>query len=221
MRVSLRAWLGMTLAVSTGVGLLVACSGSDDTPVTPTADAAPEATVDTGVQDTSRPDTGPADAARDTGPQYDAGPPITLDSGIPCVQGGIEEMEPNDDKNSANAFDNNADAGPSASVCGVVSEGATAVDGGDAGDDGGDAGGVVGSTSDFLTFQLQATTRSFYLQFSGDITMTVEVEGNAPVVISPTSSPALPFVKDKPYYIEVKSRTGRETNWRVSLFETK
>lgn len=210
MRKSSRAWLGMTWVVGCGLGLMAACSGSDDQPVLTPADAAPEAAIDTGAPDTSKPETGPVDASRDTGPQYDAGPPIVLDSGIPCVQGGVEEMEPNDDKGSANTL--------APTVCGVVAEG-NAGDAGDAGDDAGDA--AVGSTSDFLTFQLQADTKSFFLQFAGDISMTVEVEGNAPVVISPQSSPTLPFVKDKPYFVEVKSLNGKQTNWRVTLFESK
>lgn len=205
--------LAVSIAASSALAAwLAACSGSDDAePLDPTPDASlPEASApDTSTPDTSAPDTGP----KDSGPQYDAGPPTVLDGGdlyeggVPCVVGGQLEEEPNDDTTTANTL--------APTRCGVVFP----LDpdaGADAAADAGDAGATE---SDFLTFTLKPTTTSFFLQFSGNITMTVSVEGKQPVTISQTQSPAVPFVKDKPYYVEVKSANGKRQAWRVTLFE--
>ncbi|AKU93433.1 hypothetical protein AKJ09_00097 [Labilithrix luteola] len=188
---------------------LVACSGSDDQEVmSPTPDASkaslPETgpSPDTGVQETSAP--------KDSGPVYDAGAPTTLDGGdlyeggVPCVVGGALEEEPNDDPEHANTL--------APTVCGVIF-----VRDADAGTN---ADADAGKTeSDFVTFTLKPTTKSFFLQFSGKVNLHLTVEGQPAVDISATSSPTLPLVKDKPYYIEIRSSEDKRTPWRVTLFE--
>jgi hypothetical protein len=196
----------------------IACSGSDDQDVTTTPDAGggfDASLPDTSQPDTSAPDTGADTGPKDSGPQYDAGPPVTLDGGdlyeggVPCVQGGLLEEEPNDDTTTANEL-SPTDAGctaPGCSRCGVIF-----VTDLDAGPDG-------GTESDFLTFTVRPGVKDFYLQFAGNVTLTVTVEGHPPVVISQTQSPTLPLVRGKPYFVEVKSASGKKQTWRVTLFE--
>lgn len=197
------------------LAFLAACSGSDDQDVTsPTPDASkaslPETgpTPDTGVQETS--------TTKDSGPVYDAGAPTTLDGGdlyeggVPCVVGGALEEEPNDDTEHANTL--------APTVCGVIF--ARDPDAGtDAGEDADADAGAGKTESDFVTFTLKSTTKSFFLQFSGKVNLHLTVEGQPAVDISATSSPTLPLVKDKPYYIEVRSSEDKRTPWRVTLFE--
>lgn len=196
----------------------IACSGSDDQDVSTTPDSGggfDASLPDTSQPDTSKPDTGnPDTGTKDSGPQFDAGPPVTLDGGdlydggVPCVQGGLLEEEPNDDTTTANHM-SPTDAGctqPGCSRCGVVF-----VTDLDAGADAGE--------SDFLTFSVRPGVKDFYLQFAGNVTLTVTVEGKPPVVITQTQSPTLPLVRDKPYYVEVKSANGKQQTWRVTLFE--
>jgi len=206
-------WVLGGLAMGSAIAAWVACS-SDPTPaIEPTPDAS--TTADTGAQqDTGGPpvDSGTEDAAKDAGRVYDAGPPIVLDGGpeggVPCVLGGVLEDEPNDDRATANTVD--------PTRCGVL----VAKTSDDAGADGGDAGDAgAGTESDFLTFTLKPTTKSFYIQFAGDISMKVDVEGQPSVIITPTSAPPVAFVQNKPYYIEVRSLNGKPTNWRVTVFQ--
>lgn len=191
-------------AVAAFTGWLIACSGSDSSDVTEAPDtSAPEAST----RDTSLPETAPADVVaqdvkKDTGPVYDAGPATVLEAGdeyeggVPCVVGGQLEEEPNDDKDAANPT--------MPTRCGAV---LLTADGGTA-------------ESDFLTFTLKQTTTNFFIQFSGDVSLKVEVEGSPPVTITPTTSPTLPLVKGKPYFIEVKSlMANKKANWRVTIFE--
>jgi hypothetical protein len=217
MRKSIGVWLFVAIAgVASLTVSLIACSGSSDQEVTTSTGNGIDASLaDTSQPDTSRPDTGTPDTGADTGPQYDAGPPVTLDGGdvyeggVPCVLGGLLEEEPNDDTTTANAL-SPADAGcaaPGCSRCGAI---LTSDPG---------AGGDGGAESDFLTFEVRPNVNNFYLQFGGNVTLTVTVEGHAPIVITQTSSPTLPLVRGKPYYVEVKSVNGKRQNWRVTLFE--
>ena len=205
----MRKRLGMRLAVSVVGGAafaawIAACSGSDQQDVvTPTPDATPEAAL----PDTFAPDVQNdvvLDVVKDTGPIYDAGPANVLEAGpeyeggIPCVVGGVLEVEPNDTKATANTL--------APTVCGALLVSA-------------DAGADGGIESDFLTFTLPSTATNFYIQFSGDISMKVDVEGNPSVTITPTMAATIPFVKEKPYYIEVRSLTNKRVNWRVTVFQ--
>lgn len=193
------------------MAFLVACSGSNDQDVvSPTPDASKASLPETGpspdssVQETS--------TTKDSGPVYDAGAPTTLDGGdlyeggVPCVVGGALEEEPNDDTEHANAL--------APTVCGVIF--ARDLDAGEDTDADADAGKTE---SDFVTFTLKPTTKSFFLQFSGKVNLHLTVEGQPAVDISATSSPTLPLVKDKPYYVEVRSSEDKRTPWRVTLFE--
>ncbi len=217
-----RVAFGILLA--SGAATWAAC-GSDATSGTGPADGGlADGGIDTGI------DTGPADTGIDTGPVkvYDAGIPTTFDGGVPCVVGGLLEEEPNDTPATANkvdptrcgtiSFRGAGDAGPDA---GMVDAGPDAArDAGDAGDAAVvDAGPPPVAESDFLTFTLKPATRSFFIQFNGDVTLKVDVEGKPSSTITPTSAPTLPFVKDKPYFIEVRSNSGKEVSWRVTVFQ--
>lgn len=217
MRIStgLRIFTALAATASLMAGFL-ACSGSDSNDV-----SSQDAGQDVNVPDTSKPDTGPfdsgvKDSGADTGPQYDAGPVTVLDGGdlyeggIPCVMGGLAEEEINDFPDAANPLDP-ADAActaPGCSRCGIIFQSDP------------DAGADGGTEVEYVSFDLHPSAKSFYLQFSGDITMSVTVDGQGPFVINQSSSPNVPFVRDKTYFVEVKSNTGNRTPWRVTLFET-
>lgn len=192
----------------------VACGGSDPQDVTAAPDAA-EASIPDATLDTNK-DTGPPDASIDRGPIYDAGPPIVLDGGdlyeggVPCVLGGLLEEEPNDDEATANLL--------SPTRCGVIFVNPDRSDAGDAGDAGDAADGGL-AENDYVKFQLKTATQSFFLQFAGNVKMDVMVDGSAPVTISSTQSPAVPFVRGQPYSVRVYSADGKRQVWRVTLFE--
>jgi hypothetical protein len=187
------------------VGVWAACGGSDDQDIVQT-----DSGVDTGngggpdgndaPPDTGRPrDSGPADAVADV-KVYDAGAPNVLDGGdieggIPCVVGGALELESNDSRELA------IELAPTR--CGVVRVG---VDGGDGGE------------SDFLTFTLADASASFYVQYAGNVKVLIETDGAAPVDIT-EGSPVLAFRKGQPYFVEVKSKDGKQQVWRVTLFQ--
>ena len=202
-RVGVAILLGVAAAFA---GWVIACSGSDSQELIGSPDSAPEAQArDTSVGDVSVADV-VLDVVKDTGPKYDAGTPNVLEAGaeyeggVPCVVGGQLEEEPNDDKATANEL--------MPTRCGAI---LLTADGGT---------GVGVAESDFLTFTLNSTTQNFFIQFSGDVRLKVTVEGNPPVIVTPTSSPAIPLVKGKPYFIEVTSLNGKKAYWRVTIFES-
>lgn len=217
MRISTGLRIFSVLAASASLtAAFIACSGSDDQDVI-SQDAGQEASVpDTFVPDTGPADTGPKDSGpKDSGPQFDAGPATVLDGGdeyeggIPCVVGGLAEEEINDEPDAANPLDP-ADAAcvaPGCSRCGIIFQNDP------------DAAVDAGTEPEYVSFDLHPSAKSFYLQFAGDITMTVTVDTQGPFVINASSSPALPFVRDKTYYVKVTSNTGKRTPWRVTLFE--
>lgn len=222
MSTGLRFFFG-AFAVTSLTAAFIACGGSDEQDVIATDAGREGSTVfDTGAPDTNKPDTSGADTGpADTGPQYDAGQPTTLeagaeyDGGIACVAGGQIEQEVNDDPDAANQLRLSPEAGCTGngcSRCGVIFDSDP-----DAGADAADGGGAE---LEYVTFELQAATKSFFIQYAGDITLTVTVEGNAmQYVIKTGSSPTLPYALGKRYFIEVKSNTGQRTPWRVTLFE--
>jgi len=210
MRDGLRLRLVLGLAAASAIATWIACS-SDPTPAIDAADAT------TGNDSGATPDTGGGpvdsggggDASQEAGRVYDAGAPNVLDAGdlyeggIPCVVGGVLEDEPNDTPDAANPVD--------PTRCGAVLATASS----DAG--AGDGGGAT--ESDFLTFTLKPATKNFYIQFAGNISLKVDVEGQPSVTITPTSAPPVAFVRDKPYLVEVRSLTGKPTTWRVTVFQ--
>jgi len=210
-----RIFFALAVGASLTAGF-VACSGSDDQDVI-AADSGTDASLpDTAAPDNFVPDTGTDTGPKDSGPQFDAGPPVTLDGGdlyeggVPCVAGGLIEEEPNDEPDAANPLDP-ADAAcvaPGCSRCGIIFTSDP------------DAGGDGGAEVEYVSFDLHPTAKSFYIQFGGDVTLTVTVGAQGPFVINKTSSPALPFVKDATYYVKVTSNTGKRMPWRVTVFET-
>lgn len=211
-------------SLSSLAALFIACGGSDDQDVTAPPDSGTPETSrpDTSTTDTGLPDTSKADTGADTGPQYDAGQTTVLEAGaeyeggIACVVGGQIEQEINDEPDAANQM-RPGDAGcvgNGCSRCGVIFDSDP-----DAGADAGD-GGLGGTEIEYVTFQLHSATKSFYIQYAGDVTLVVTVEGSpTEYVISTTSAPTLPYVAGKRYFIQVKSNTGKVTPWRVTLFE--
>lgn len=189
-----------TLTAVAAVGVWAACGGSESQDV-----IAHDAGSDTGrveepkeeeePDDDERVDRDPEDAAADA-PVYDAGEPDLRDGGdieggIPCVVGGELEEEPNDDRATANVLN--------PTRCGVV----RVVN--DAGE------------SDFLTFELSDASTSYYLQYAGNVHVFLETDGSAPADISQGGS--IPLRRGQPYYVEVKSKDGKQQVWRVSLFQ--
>ncbi|MBX3207976.1 MAG: hypothetical protein KF764_23215 [Labilithrix sp.] len=192
-----------TISVVSAAAVWAACGGSDDQDVVQT-----DAGTDTGAGerdsggevDAGNPrDTGPADTGTDA-KLYDAGAPNILDGGedfeggIPCVVGGELEEEPNDTREEANPL--------RPTRCGVIRT--DIVDGGE---------------SDFVTFTIaDASTKSFFVQYAGNVKVLVETDGSAPVDITQPGV-SIPLRRDQPYYVEVKSKDGKQQFWRVSLFE--
>ena len=183
------------------VGVWVACGGSDSQDV-----QAVDAGRDVVVLDTSAaldtgilPDTSVAPVP-EAGPIYDAGAPNVLEGGpgfeggIPCVVGGLVEEEPNDDPSMANPL--------TPTRCGAVLV---------------EDGGLDGGENDYLTFTLGDASTSFFLQYSGQVKVNVEVDGSAPVDITAPDA-SLKLVKDQPYFVQVRSATGKTEVWRVTLF---
>lgn len=217
MRLSPQSMRLLALASVSFAAVIAACSSSSTEEVL-AADAGSD-TSSSSIDSGGTPDTGggfdtgttsETSTRIDAGPQYDAGPPVVLDGGpeneggIPCVQGGVVEVEPNQSAAQATPF--------TTSICGVIAPAS-----------GSDAAVVPDAASnaesDFTTFTLKSSTSSFFVQFSGDVTLVITVDGQS-VTLTPTSFPAIPFVKGKPYIVEVKANTSAKTFWRVSLFES-
>lgn len=216
MRKVLGPRLIFSLTALAALGLWVACGGSDD-PIVPIPDAGRDSggnlNRDTGGPDDEE-DEDSGNEQRDTGtedtgntePEYDAGKPIVLDAGdvdggIACVEGGELEFEPNNEKPLVAAT---ADSGKHTlrpTRCGIIRAIA------DAGE------------SDWLTFTLGDASTSFYVQYAGNVTVHVETDGQAPADITAQPPPNLKFVKDQPYYVQVRSKDGKQQSWRVTLFE--
>ncbi len=186
-----------------GAGIFVAaCSGDDGTTAglfdagpdtadndSPTSEDGGGGGNDTGtVQDTSTQDVVKTEAStRDTGVPntLDAGP----DSGaVPCVVGGNLESEPNGDvtgpKGEANTL--------VGTVCGTITP-------------------AAGDVVDWYKFKLQNTTTTMTLFFSGNVKITITVNGQT-VVLTPQSSPAVPFEQNKEYSVKVESNETVPTN---------
>lgn len=191
------------VTATAALGLWAACGGSDDPAVIGT-DAGSEASA---VDSSTPPDAAPqrdssTDAAKDAGKIYDAGVPNLIDGGaefeggIPCVIGGEPELEPNDDTLTANELK------PTRCGAVLVSD-----------------GGADGGESDYLTFTLGDASTDFFLQYAGQVKVKVETDGAAPVDITAPDA-SLVLRKGQPYFVEVRSATGKNQVWRVTLFQT-
>ncbi len=205
-KIGFRSFLMLALAGSLGIGVFIACGGSDPQDVI-AEDAGSEASlVDTNPQpiDTGVQDTGPKDTGADTNQiiVYDSGTPTQLDGGdagtIPCFDPGELEVESNDTANLANTL--------RPTVCGIISAIA-------------DAGGPDGGESDFLKFMLTDASTGYYLQFTGDVSMTIRVKNETYVVEPGKKGPVLPQYKGEIYTVEVRRYTNGEPKWSVTLFE--
>lgn len=204
MRKILGARLALGLTTLAAIGVWAACGGSDNQDVligdaggdtstidsSPGVDAAMDANKDTGT------------TTQEAGPVYDAGVPNIIDGGaefeggIPCVVGGDPEVEPNDDRSTANELK------PTRCGAVLVSD-----------------GGLDGGESDFLTFTLGDASTSFFLQYAGQVHVNVETDGSAPVDITAPDA-SLTLKKHQPYFVEVRSATGKSQVWRVTLFQS-
>lgn len=74
---------------------------------------------------------------------------------------------------------------------------------------------------DFLTFQLQPSTKSMSVQFTGRVRLKVDVAGKNTVELTPDKSGVVPFVMGEKYSIEITALTnaGGEIPWRVVVVE--
>ena len=210
---SLRGRLLLTLTSIAGLGVWAACGGDDDSAT------AADAGTDTSVIDTYVPpvaDTGTI-TTPPSGPDRDGGTPnildgsaLGVDGGIPCYEGGELEIEPNGDLVMANSFPAGAITSSVLKriLCGAASN-PTYVDGGniDAGD------------QDFMQFTLADASTGFYVGYEGNVDVTVETDGEAPVDITLADASIRTFSKSQPYYVRVKSREGHTQKWKIIVFQ--
>jgi hypothetical protein len=210
------AFMGVMLS---GLFVWAAC-GDDDDAIVAAPPEANDAAVDhrlldaTVVIDDDAPDPDAAKPPKVHGP-YDAGPENAqlfdggdVDGGIPCVAGGELEIEGNDTHETANAMN------PPQSRCGVARVFADA-DAGDAGD----AAPAVTPEPDVMTFTISPSATDIYVQYHGDGVQVLVQAGDGGVQDITLPNVTLPFKRDTPYYVEVRSKTGKDELWRVSVFE--
>ena len=116
----------------------------------------------------------------------------TTSGGTTTPTCGSAEDEPNDDEYHANKIDG--------TICGTISP--------------------QGDT-DWLTFTLKPSTQSLALQFSGSVRLRVMVEGHGTTELTPNSAGAVPFVKNKPYYVQVAAFKDSQSSqvWQVTVVE--
>lgn len=160
---------------------------------------------------------GPYDAGIEDFQTFDGG---DIDGGIPCVAGGELEIEGNDTDPTANLIN------PPSSRCGVarvrpadpLDAGADA-DAGDADASAADADAGLVAETDVMTFTISKAATDIYVQYRGDgVEVLVEAgDGGAQDITKP--GVVLPFKRNVPYYVRVRSRTGKNELWRVSVFE--
>lgn len=169
-----RAWLGPICV------LLSACGGAKDQDVL--AESSSGASSSSSSSGASSGSTGGSSGSSNG----------SVESGSDAAAACLDEDEPNNRKNSANAL--------SRSRCGAVQP---------AGD------------TDFLTFKLQEGTKTISLKYEGKITLTVSVDGASTVVLGGGGNQVVPFVQGKPYFIEIRSsEKAARVPWRVDLLET-
>lgn len=104
--------------------------------------------------------------------------------------GGIDcpaEDEKNDDADDANRL--------GTSLCGTVAD---------------------RSDVDSLTFTLPGSAKGVRLTYEGAVVLTVSVEGASTVTLKAGSTEKIPFVRQKPYLVQVRAEAAG-TKWRVNL----
>ena len=200
--------LTLGLLCASAIVAATACSGDDSGATlfqdSGAGDGSGDDTTTSGGDDVSSGSdgSGGGDASQTDGP-----PIVFLDGGpdvgpVPCVAGGVLETEPNDNLGQANTINGNVP------MCGQITR---AQDG--------------GLDEDYFAFHMQASTTTMTIEFNGNVSLTVSVDGGdggrQEVVLSPTStSTPVPFVKDKQYTIVVRSFDGNPQNYRVTIHES-
>lgn len=189
-----------------GAGLTVAaCSGDDgntaalfdagaDTADNDSTAGDASAGNDTGsVEDTSTQDVVKTDATT-----RDSGVPNVVDGGdagpVPCIVGGTLETEPNDTAGTANTL--------AGTVCGTITP-------------------LALDLVDYYKFTLQPATTTMTLFFSGNVKITVVVDGKT-AVLTPQGSDTVPFEQGKEYSVKVESNQSPATakqNYTITLEE--
>lgn len=208
MRKSLVARLAFGVTVFSAIGAWIACGGSDPQDVV-SADAGDKDTGNNNDRDTGDNEPfdsgGPRDAGRDaTSNVRDAGRPITLfpeagpyaEAGIACYEGGELEIEPNDEKGTANIL--------RPIRCGVLEI---------------PDGGGPDADVEWLTFNVRDASTGFFVQYEGNVKVLVETDGMAPVDITLADASIPVFTKDQPYFVQVRTGNGQTQFWKVILYE--
>jgi len=167
---------------------------------------ADQSAADTGsAQDTSAKDTNAADVPTffDSGPPHDAQAAcavVASDAGDADIDGeggavmtGNFETEPNDDVGNASTLVLN---GPE---CGFVSP---------------------GTDVDFYKFTLPANATKWTISFDGNISLMFTVGTDAPVTLTPQSSPSPAFHAGAEYTIEVHSFDGQPQAYSITIVES-
>ncbi len=219
MRRTALARLVFALSAFAGIGVWVACGGSDDQDVT-----SPDAGIDSArpveEEDAYTPprDSGPNDSGptQPQDPYADSGAPIVIypdggefaDAGIECFEGGEIEVEPNNNKPTATEFPDGVVESKFVRrvLCGAIK-------GGDAGFDAGEA--------DWLKFQLSDASTGFYVKYHGKLKVNVETDGRAPVDITVPDASLGVHKFGQTYYVEVRSADGTSQPWQIIVFENR
>ena len=144
-------------------------------------------------------DTFSPDVARADANTREAGVPNVLDGGdagaVPCIVGGTLETEPNNDPGTANAL--------AGTACGTITPNIDLVD--------------------YFKFTLQPTTTTMNIVFSGNVKVTVTVNGQTVVLLPQSGNPAVPFEQGREYSLKVESNEAVPTNkqsYTLTLEET-
>lgn len=117
----------------------------------------------------------------------------TTSGGTAKVPGDcVQEQEPNDTRATANVL--------APARCGTLNQ---------------------QDQKDLLTFQLQPSSKTMSINFSGRIRLKVEIPGKDTVELTPDSAGLVPFVRGAKYMIEVTALTSSSTDvpWRVAIVE--
>lgn len=216
MRKTILARLVFAVSAVCGIGVWVACGGSDDQDVVNRDAGFDSSRAEERDADQTPRDSGPVDSGPvDSGPTYDPGEEVTIypdggdDAGIPCFAGGEIEVEPNDDKDDANEFDAGVREN-SQRIRRILCGAAMVTD-----------GGADGGESDWLKFELSDASTGFYIQYFGDLRVNVETDGQAPVDITQRDASLGPHRVGQPYFVEVKSASGRTEKWKIVVYESR
>jgi hypothetical protein len=154
--------------------------------------ASEQAASSSGTSGTSGAGTSGTSGAGTSGTGTSGSSGAPADASVDSSTGCPPETEPNNGKDTANAL--------APTLCGVISP---------------------AGESDFLTFQLKASSTSMSLNFTGQVLLQVDV-GNQSVTLGGGGNGKVPFVKGQRYVVEVKASRddSKSVPWRVDLVET-